>query len=242
MKRLGIALGLVSSTILAATPLQALPDAQIIQKLQGVPVFALTDSDGLLMTATSTTNKTPKGGAFFSQSDARNFLQKLQRENPTLAKSLQVKTVALSEMFKAKISTDPKQKVDIVFVPNQAQLSTALALAKQTNPQLQRFDGVPMFVATATTNGKQKGYLTSRTADNKTIISFFFDRDQLQPLIDQFKKDHPKQANTVQVQVTSLESLLETMRSKNDAIYSQFVINPSQEGLDVLKSLAQTGR
>jgi Tic22-like family len=242
MKRLGIALGLVGSTILAATPLQALPDAQIIQKLQGVPVFALTDSDGLLMTATSTTSKTPKGGAFMTQVDAKNFLQKLQRENPTLAKALQVKTVALSEIFKAQISTDPKQKVEMFFVPNQAQVSTALALAKQTNPKLQRFDGVPLFVATASTKGRQKGYLTSQTPDKKTIISFFFDRDQLQPVIDQFKKEHPQQANTVQVQVTTLESLLEIMRSKNDAIYSQFVINPSQEGLDVIKSLAQTGR
>jgi hypothetical protein len=242
MNRLGIALGLVGSIILAATPLQALPDAQIIQKLQGVPVFALTDSDGLLMTATSTTSKTAKGGAFFTQNDAKNFLQKLQRENPTLAKSLQVRPVALSEMYKAQISTDPKQKVDIVYVPNQTQVNTALAVAKQTNPKLQRFDGVPLFVAVASTNGRQKGYLTSRTADKKTIISFFFDRDQLQPIIEQFKKEHPKQANTVEVQVTSLEALLETMRTKNDTIYSQIVINPSQEGLNVIKSLAQTGR
>jgi Tic22-like family len=240
MKRLGIALGIVGGAILAATPLQALPDAQIIEKLQGIPVFALTDSEGLLVTANPAngSGKSSKGGAFLSQSDAKNFLQKLQRENPAVAKFLQVKPVALSEMFKAQISTDPKQKVDIVFVPDQNQVSTALALAKQSNPQLKKFEGVPLFVASASINGKAKGYLTSRTPDNKTIISVFFDRSQLQPVIDQFKKEHPTRANTVEVQVITLEGLLENMRAKNDAFYNQIVINPSQEGLDVIKSLA----
>ena len=73
----------LGSVLLAATPIQALPESQIVDKLQGIPVFALTDSDNFLLTAalSNEAGKPAKGGAFFSQADAKTFLQKLQKEN-----------------------------------------------------------------------------------------------------------------------------------------------------------------
>jgi Tic22-like family len=122
----GIILSLFGSALFAATPLQALPESQIVEKLKGIPVFALTDRDGLLLTAATTVDngRPAKGGAFFSQSDARTFLQKLQKENPSLAKQLEVRAVLLSDVYKAQRSNDPTQRVDIVYVPNQTRFDS----------------------------------------------------------------------------------------------------------------------
>jgi Tic22-like family len=239
MKNFGCTIAIASSVMLAATPLQALPDAQIIEKLQNIPVFTLTDQGGAPLTAAISGD--PKKGSFtgvyFSQQEARAFLQKLQRENPAIAKQLQIRAVPLSEMYKVQITTNASQKLDIAFVPNEPQVKAALSLTQKVNPQLKRFNGVPLFVARA---GKQKGYITIPFKDKK-IIPLFFDREQVQVVIDQFKKEQPALASTTDVQVLTLESLLDTMRTKNDALYSQVALNPSREAIEYLQSQQRTG-
>lgn len=231
--KIGVVLSLLGSVLLAATTTQALPESQIVEKLQGIPVFALTDADGLLLTAASTNEagRPAKGGAFFSQADAKNFLQKLQKENPSLAKQLQVRPVSLSEVYKAQMSLDPKNRVDILYVPNQNQVRTALTLAQKNEPSLKQFTGVPLFVAKVSRKGT---YLTTIGKNNKANVPLFFDRDQLQPMIDRFKQSQPNA--TVEVQVLTLETLLDGMRSKNDPLYESLVFGPSREGLDILRS------
>jgi Tic22-like family len=235
--KIGVMVSLIGSTLLAATPSQALPESQIVEKLQGIPVFALTDSDNLLLTAavTNEQGRPAKGGAFFSQADAKTFLQKLQKENPSLAKQVTVRPVSLSEMYKAQMSLDPVKRVDILYVPNQNQVKTALNIVQKSEPSLKQFNGVPVFVAK---NSKKGTYLTVLDKNNKAVVPLFFDRDQLQPMIDKFKQQQPNA--TVEVQVFTLESLLGGMRSKNDPIYESLVFGPSREGLEVLRSRTTT--
>lgn len=231
----GIILSLFGGALFAATPLQALPESQIVDKLKGIPVFALTDKDGLLMTAsTGAAGKPAKGGAFFSQNDAKDFLRKLQRENPSLAKELEVRTVLLSDVYKAQMNLDPKQRVDIVFVPNQFQVKTALTLAQKIDPKIKQFTGVPLFVAKT----NRSGYLTAMSNNKKPVVPLFFDRDQLQPMIDNFKKQQPN--TVVQVEVLTLEGLLDEMRISNDPLYERLTLGPSREGLDILRSRSNT--
>ena len=231
--KLGVMVSLLGSTLLAATPIQALPESQIVEKLQGIPVFALTDSDNLLLTASvaNEQGKPAKGGAFFSQADAKTFLQKLQKENPSLAKQVEVRPIALSEVYKAQMSLDPKKRVDILYIPSQSQVKTALNLAQKLEPSLKQFNGVPLFVAK---NSKKGTYLTFIDKNNKSVVPVFFDRDQLQPLINRFKQQQPN--STVDIQVLTLEAVLDGMRSKNDSLYDSLVFGPSTEGLEVLRN------
>jgi Tic22-like family len=235
--KIGVMVGLVGSTLLAATPLQALPESQIVDKLQGIPVFALTDSDNLLLTAAvaNQQGKPAKGGAFFSQADAKTFLQKLQKENPGLAKQVEVRPVPLSEVYKAQINLDPQKRVNILYVPDQSQSKAALSLAQKLDPSLKQFNGVPLFVAR---NSKRGTYLTVPDKNNKAVVPLFFDRDQLQPLIDRFKQQQPN--STVEVQVFTLEAILDGMRSKSDPLYESLVFGPSREGLEVLRNRTTT--
>jgi hypothetical protein len=211
--KIGVMVSLIGSTLLAATPIQALPESQIVEK----------------------PGKPAKGGAFFSQADARNFLQKLQKENPALAKQVEIRPVSLSEVYKAQMDLDPKKRVDIFYVPNQNQVKTALTLAQKVEPSLKQFSGVPLFAAK---NSKKGTYLTVAGQNNKSVVPLFFDRDQLQPLIDRFKQQQPN-AN-IEVQVLTLETLLDGMRSKNDPLYESLLFGPSREGLEVLRSRTTT--
>jgi Tic22-like family len=231
----GIILSLFGSALFAATPLQALPESQIVDKLKGIPVFALTDRDGLLVTASNgVRGRLSKGGAFFSQNDAKDFLRKLQRESPSLAKELEVRTVLLSDVYKAQMNLDPKQQVDIVFIPNQFQVKIALALVQKIDPKIKQFTGVPLFVAKT----NRAGYLTAYSNNNKPVVPLFFDRDQLQPMIDKFKKQQPNAV--VEVEVLTLERLLDDMRTKNDPLYERLALGPSREGLEILRSKSNT--
>jgi hypothetical protein len=233
--KLGVMVSLIGSTLLAATPIQALPESQIVDKLQGIPVFALTDSDNLLLTASvaNEQGKPAKGGAFFSQADAKTFLQKLQKENPNLAKQVEIRPVSLSEVYKAQMSLDPKKRVDILYVPNQNQVKTALSLVQKSDRQFN--GGVPVFMAK---NSRKGTFITIAGKNNQSVVPVFFDRDQLQPLIDKFKQQQPNA--TIEVQVFALEALLDGMRIKNDPFYESLLFSPSREGLDVLRSRTTT--
>jgi Tic22-like family len=233
--KLGVMVSLLGSTLLAATPIQALPESQIVEKLQGIPVFALTDSDNLLLTASAANEqgRPAKGGAFFSQADAKTFLQKLQKENPNLAKQVEIRPVSLSEVYKAQMSLDPKKRVDILYVPNQNQVKTALNLVQKSEKQFN--GGVPVFMAK---NSRKGTFITIAGKNNQSVVPVFFDRDQLQPLIDKFKQQQP--SATIEVQVFALEALLDGMRIKNDPFYESLLFSPSREGLDVLRSRTTT--
>lgn len=226
----GIALGLVGSAIVTSTAVQAVSDAQIIEKLKNIPVFTLTDKNGAPLTAA--VNGDPKkgnyAGVYFSLKDAQIFLQQLTREKPDLAKQLQTQAVPLSEMYKLQVS----KKIDIAFVPSAQQVKTALTLAQQTNSSLKKFDGVPLFIGRA---GNPKGYITI-DQDKKKVIPLFFDREQLQPYMDKFKKDNPRLASTAEIQVITLESFLDTLRTKNDPLYDKVIVVPSREGLEFIRS------
>jgi Tic22-like family len=221
MKRIlmgGIAVGLCSSVVLTGNVAQAIPDAQILTKLQSVPVFALTDKNGAPL-LDNDGRKSSYTGAYFHPQDAQAALQRIGRDKPELVKQLQIRPVALSEVYKLQAS----KKAEVLFVPHQSDVATALTLAQRTNRSLKKFEGVPLFLGLA---GKQPGYLTI-SQNKRQVIPLFFDREQLQPYLDTFKKNNPTLAATAGVQVLSLETFLATLRTNNNPLYDKVVMMPS---------------
>jgi uncharacterized protein YdbL (DUF1318 family) len=225
---LGLALGLASSVVFAATPTQALSDAQIIEKLQNIPVITLTDKSGSPLV--SQLNDKQKGyytEVYLGQKEVKATLQRLQASNPAIAKQLQIRVVTLGEVYRTQVSGSGSTKLNVLVVPSEAQVKTALSLVRKTDPKIKQFDGVPLFVGVA---GKPKGFLTLNSAqDKKRVVPIFFDKEQLQVVLDKFKKDQPNLAATTEIQVITLDGLLTQMRSKNEAFYSQIVIASPRE-------------
>jgi hypothetical protein len=89
-------LGLVGSALLGSfctDNLQALAltEDQVVQKLQSVPVFTVTDAQGSPLVASipkgqNQNQTTAVAGVFISQKDAQAFVERLKTEKPDLAK------------------------------------------------------------------------------------------------------------------------------------------------------------
>lgn len=235
-------LGLVGSTLLGsffAENLQALalPEAEVVQKLQPVPVFTVADAKGAPLVASipNQDNKktTPVAGVFISQKDAQAFVERLKKEKPDLGKDVQVVPVSLAEVYKLKKDNENKPDgLNFAFIPVQQQVQSAQALMGQTGQQ-QNFQGTPLFVATG---GKEDGYLTVEQ-NGKQVIPFFFDKEQLQTMVDRFKQQKPDLASTVKVKAVPLEGVIQTLQTKNDAQLNSIVLVPSQESINFVRSL-----
>jgi hypothetical protein len=235
-------LGLVGSTLLGSVftgNLQALalPEEQVVRTLQSIPVFTVTDAQGapLVASVPAENNKTQSvAGVFISQKDAQAFVDRLQKEKPDIGKNVRVVPVSLAQIF--KLRQENRNKPDgltFAFIPVQQQVQTAQTLMGQGGQQGQQFQGTPLFVARG---GQENGYLTIQD-NGKQVIPFFFEKEQLQQLVDRFKQQKPDMASTVKVEAVTLEGVIQTLQTSNNQQLQNLVIVPSQESISFLRSL-----
>lgn len=241
MFSLGAKLGIISSAIVGSAIFGtmsafSLPQDQIVQKLGPVPVFTITDAKGAPLVASNSDNKKEGGvaGVFINQKDAEAFVNQLKTKNPELAKTVRVVPVSLGEVYKLdQASSSKPNSLDFAYVPAKQQVDAAMAILKQSGQDEKKFQGTPLLVAKA---GKEKGYLTVKQAD-KQVIPFFFNKEELQAMLDKFKKQQPDLASTVEIQVVNLEGVIETMQSRNDTQLNQIMLVPPKASIDFVRSL-----
>lgn len=248
MVRWGATLGLAGSAIIGSSFIGsmgalALPQEQIVQKLGPVPVFTITDQKGAPLVASvpneqnNGQNQQPKSiaGVFINQQDAQAFVEQLKTKNPELAQSVKVVPVSLGEVYKLDQANQNKpNSLDFTYVPSKQQVDAALALLKQTGQNQNQFNGTPLFVAKA--GKEQKGYLTITRAEQQ-VIPFFFNKEELQTMLDSFKQKQPDLASTVEIQVVNLEGVLQTLQKSNDQQLNQIMLVPPQESIEFVRSI-----
>lgn len=248
LRQLSTTLGLLGTVVAGnviggSLPAQALPDDQVIQRLQSVPVFTITDSQGAPLVASVPVGNNQNGanaqrnasvaGVFISRTDAARFIEQLKTQNPQLASTVQVVPVPLSAVYKLEQANRNKPgAIEFTFVPTQSQVDIAKQLLTQQGKPAGEFDGVPLFVARG---GQDKGYLTVQQ-NGKPVIPFFFKKEQLQELLDRFKQQQPGLASSVEIQVVNLEGMIETLRTSNNQQLNSVVLVPPQETIDFLRS------
>lgn len=177
--RLSKTIGLVGGTVLASFFAQsmkvlALPQEQIVQTLQPIPVFTIADEQGAPLVAVGKDEKKITG-VFISQQDAQQFFQQLQQQNPELAQKVKVQPVSLGEVFKLSQANEGKADgLNFAYVPMNDEVEAAKKVLSTNGQQYQ--GGVPLFVAKG---GEDQGYLTVQQ-NNETRIPFFFEKEQLQ--------------------------------------------------------------
>jgi len=241
MIRWSATLGVVGSTVIGTTTMGALevlalPEQQILQKLGPVPMFTITDNKGAPLVASVPDQKDKSGvaGVFINRQDAQAFIDRLKQKNPELAKNVRVVPVSLAEVYKLEQTNKKKpNSPNFAFVPGQQQVDAAKTLLQQSGQKAEQFKGTPLFVAKA---GKQKGYLTIKQADRQ-VIPFFFNKTELQAMLERFKKQKPDLASTIEIQVVNLEGVLQAMQTRNDEGLSQIVLVPPKESIDFVRSL-----
>ncbi|MBD2395434.1 hypothetical protein H6G11_14370 [Cyanobacterium aponinum FACHB-4101] len=208
------------------TRILALPQEVILEKLKPIPVFTIADSQGAPLIA-STEDNNRVAGVFISEKDANSFVERLKQDNPDLGKQVQVVPVSLAEVYQLSEKNSQQQDgVEFAYVPSSQQIEQA----QQLNNQYQ--GGVPLFVAKA---GEDQGYLTIKQNDQE-VIPFFFEKQQVQQLVENFKKAQPDLANSVQIEVVILEGMLDAMKQGDDEMLTRIVLWPSKESLEFLRS------
>jgi len=234
--RLGLVSGAMLSVLLSMTPDSlAIPQAQIIQKLQQVPVFTVANENGAPLVA-SGEDDSRVAGVFISQQDALDFVNRLKKENPELGEQVQVVALTMGRVYQLNQQTQGQpNSLDLAFVPMEEEVQAALTLLRERGQQIDNFSGVPLFIARG---GENQGYLMVER-EGQQIIPMFFEKQQLQQMVEQFKESKPELAQSVRIDVVTLQGMLQTLEEKDDAQLNKVVLVPSQESLEFLQSVSQ---
>jgi len=224
---------LLATAILAgglAMPLKvlALPTEQVVQLLQGIPVFTIADAQGAPLVAVDDKNQ-KVSGVFISQQDAQRFFNDLKSKKPDVAAKVSVQPVSLGEVY--KISAANAKKPDALmfaYVPEPSQVQIAQKLVGKEYQ-----GGVPLYVARG---GKEQGYLTIQQ-NNEQVIPFFFEEKQINEMVARFKKEKPDLAPTVKVDVVIMENVLGTLQESNDAMLTKIRFIPTEESIKYIRTL-----
>lgn len=246
--RLGAILGIMGSTLLSPSPIGnmsalALPEPQILEKLEFVPVFTIADAQGLPLVTSGTkqgqTTPISVGLIFISQRDAQSFINReLKANNPQLASTARVIPLSLGKIYQlSQANKDKPNELQFDYIPAPQQVESAKTLLKQAGQKAPEFNGVPLFYAKV---GNENGVLTFQQGQ-KEVIPFFFNKEELQAEVERFKQQQPTVTLPIKIEVVNLEGVLEALRTKNDPFLSQMMLVPSWESLDFVRSLQPAG-
>lgn len=236
-------IGLIGSAVLGSalsftTQALALPDNQILQIINQVPVFTVADQEGApLVAAVDNEGSQEKvAGVFISQSDAQAFIERLKQQNPELGDQVNVVPVSMGEIYKLnQENQDQQDGLDFAFVPMQDQVQSALTLLRQQGQNVEQFNGVPLFVAKG---GSGQGYLTIRQGEEQ-VIPFFFEKEQIQQMVERFKEQQPDIASSIEVQVVPLEGVIAKLQQSEDQQLGNILLIPSRESIEFLQQQQQ---
>ncbi len=237
--RLGVFSSAVAGFLVSIVPNSiALPQEQIVQKLQQVPVFTIADENGAPLVA-SGDNDSRVTGVFMSQQDAKEFVDRLKNENPDLGQQVQVIALSLGEVYQLEQQQENQQQegdsLNFAYVPMEEQVESALSVLKAQGEQVENFQGVPLFIARSS---QEEGYLTVEQ-NGEQMIPLFFEKQQLEGMLNQFKQSQPEKANSVKIDVITLEGMVQTLEEQDDQQLKQIVLVPSQESMRFIQSIQQ---
>ena len=235
--RWSITLGVAGATFFSWGILEnlvaiALPEEEVLEKLDPVPVFTIADEQGAPLVA-SGENEAKVAGVFISQDDANQFVNQLKTENPELAEKVKVVPVSLGEVYKlAESAKTQDNALNFAYVPEEEAVNSAKTIGEANQQPYQ--GGVPLFVARG---GEGKGYLTFER-DSQQVIPFFFDKAQLEEMVARFKEQEPEIAANVDIEVHPLEGVIETLETGSDEILEKIVLVPSSESIEFLQNVS----
>lgn len=249
--RWGATLGLVGSTLLGSVfvgniPVLALSEQQIKEKLDAVPVYLITNEQGLPLSRPLTEAQGAQKpgssvtGVYMSRQEAQNFIKELQNaqgkdpKTQDMVKSLQVTAVPLGVIYQQLQQTkNQSERLLFAFKPVEQEIKGAMDLLRQSGQQVNQFPSVPVF---AVRFSPDQGYVPIQLASEKEqLIPLFLSKQDAQGLLTQVKAKHPK----ADIQVIDIDGVITTLKEKNDPWLNQVVIVPSQESREYIRTLPQ---
>ncbi|MDA0267123.1 MAG: hypothetical protein O2890_08080 [Cyanobacteria bacterium] len=205
---LGLAGGaLLGISAIASPGAWALSEAEIVAKLEGIPVFVIVDEEGRSLTANVATTADTEVSVpvvFIHGSDAETFLSSAQAEEAAFAEGAQIALLSLGSLYEE--ASDQLDSASLVYVATPQEVAAASSIAQLGENET--FSGVPLFAAVNLENGQYLLY-----ADD--TLPVFFSLADLQAQVGPYVEANPEIQDTIGVEVLTLEGLLEGMESNN---------------------------
>lgn len=243
--------GLVSSVLIGSfwagtARALALTAEQVMARLRPVPVFTLANEQGtpLVGTPTEGENRNPIATVFINRQDAETFLNNLKTRDPQAAEGFRVTLVSLADVYEAAEtertgSTPQDQQLRFAFIPARQQVDAALTVLRESGQTVNEFRGVPIFVAQSGT-GDDRGYLMIQNGEQQ-VIPMFFDKTELQAMLDRVQQSQPDLARTITVQVVDLVGLIQTLQASDNQVLNQILLVPPRDSVEYVRSLQPQG-
>lgn len=237
--KLGLTLSLLGGSVIGSAVVKppiavAIPEADALKRLDPVPVFAVANQQGvpILGSVANPKDKTKQVQFmtfYMNQQDAQGLVTLLKTQKPDIGKNARVVTLSMRQAYDIKIKNkDKAESLVIEFQPSKQQVDAAIAVLKQNGQDVKDFKDIPAFYAVG---GKDKGLLTIEQGKNK-VIPFYFNKQDLQGMLDQLKQKDPKLSSTTTVQVTSLSQLVSALMKDNSTGIQQITLVPDRASLE----------
>ncbi|MBD2104000.1 Tic22 family protein [Leptolyngbya sp. FACHB-261] len=242
------------SSSASATSSAQLPLAQdqVLQRLDGIPVFTLANAKGAPITASSpqVAQGAPIVTFFLSYQEAQQLLTQLRSQNPSVGREAKIMPLSLSRALQLAHQQNPaqgsaspgaappsgQQRPIFQFRPNPESLQAATKIQQANGQSGQSISGVPVFFLKGASQNQQGLVTISR--DGKSAIPFFFDQQDAKKLLDQLQQKQPDLAKSTRLEVTSLTQVLSSeLDPATKATTQQFTFVPSRAEVESAQSL-----
>ncbi|PIA29873.1 hypothetical protein AQUCO_05800151v1 [Aquilegia coerulea] len=178
----------------------AMATEDIEERLAGIPVYALSNSDEEFVLISGVKTGKSLGLLCFSKNDADTLLEQMKSMDPGMRQSSKVVAVALNKVFQLKLDG-----VAFRFIPDSSQIKNAIQVNQNAGLSDQGFSGVPVF---------QSQSLVLKSQD-KRYRPIFFRKEDLENSLRRASIQQ-KQLNPAfrqgDIQVSVLEEIIKTMK------------------------------
>ncbi|MED6130805.1 hypothetical protein PIB30_003824 [Stylosanthes scabra] len=181
-------------------PRQPMSWEAIEQRLEGVPVYALSNaSEEFLLVSGASTGKN-LGLFCFNEDDAQSLLRQVSAVDPRMRDGSKVVPVALNKVFQLKVNG-----VAFRLIPDKSQVKNALLVRDKSGSVAGSFPGVPVF--------QSKSLILK--SQNKRYRPLFFRKEDLEKSLHRASSDQ-NQLNPAlrpgDIQVATLEDVIKQMK------------------------------
>ena len=223
---------LAAVACLLAFPISAwaLTEQQILDKLDGIPVFLIVNDEGQSLTArvSNEEQEFEVPIVFINSTEAQDFIDSADSEQAQIIDDAKIAVLPLSDVY-AEASSQLESPDSLVYVPSAESVSQASQIVDQ------EVQGVPLYAAV---DLERDQYLL--TGDN--TLPMFFSLQDLQSQVSALVASNPDVEDSIGVEVTTFETVLGNMVADDPNINQvmeliQFV--PSSQTLQYLESLSE---
>lgn len=224
-------LTLVGSTLLTTfanpiAPAIALPEQVIKSKLDDIPVWLITNPEGLpLSRPIPQQNGNSVTGVYMSRQEAQAFIDNIPSVPDPKLSRLQAVPVPLGTIFQQvqKTKNQPNRLL-FAFKAADKEIQTARNLLQKSGQHIQNFKSVPLFIVRF---APDKSYVPIKVGEKQAqeIVPLFFSMQDAKSLLNQVKPKFPQ----AHIQVVDVDGILNTLQTKNEPWLNKVVFFPSPE-------------